>query len=61
MIPLSGRVPGELLDPLDLGTMTAAACSMFCGKVFVPLGFSHQREFISGRAMLGGGLGAHTT
>jgi hypothetical protein len=31
-IPLSGRVPGELLDPPDLATATAAACSMFRGK-----------------------------
>jgi hypothetical protein len=43
----------ELLYPLDLGMMIAVACSMFHGKVFVPLGFSHQREFIGGRAMLG--------
>jgi hypothetical protein len=51
----------ELLDPPDLGTMTVAACSMFRGKVFVSLGFSHRREFIGGRAMSGGGPGAHTT
>jgi hypothetical protein len=51
----------ELLDPPDLGTTTVAACSMFCGKVFVSLGFFHQREFIGGRAMSGGGPGVHTT
>jgi hypothetical protein len=51
----------ELLDPPDLGSMTTAACSMFHGKVIGPLGFSRRREFIGGRAMLEGGLGAHTT
>jgi hypothetical protein len=39
----------------------AAAYSMFHGKAIGPLGFSRRREFIGGRAMLGGGLGAHTT
>jgi hypothetical protein len=33
----------------------------FMEKVFVPLGFSHRREFIGGRAMSGDGPGAHTT
>jgi hypothetical protein len=32
----SGRVPEELLDPPDLATMTAAACSMFREKRSVP-------------------------
>jgi hypothetical protein len=41
--------------------MTTVACSMFRGKVFVPLGFSLQREFIGGMAMSGGGPGGHTT
>jgi hypothetical protein len=41
------------MDPPDLGTMTAVAWSMFCGKVFVSLGFSRRREFIGGRAMSG--------
>jgi hypothetical protein len=48
----------ELLDPPDLGTtMVVAACSMFRGKVIVPLGFSWQREFIGERAMSGSGPG----
>jgi hypothetical protein len=45
------------MDPPDLGTTMAAACSMFHGTVFVPLGFSRRREFIGGRAMSGGGPG----
>jgi hypothetical protein len=45
----------------DLGAMMVVACSMFRGKVFVYLGFSHRREFIGERAMSGGGPGAHTT
>jgi hypothetical protein len=31
----------ELLDPPNLASMMAAACSMFSGKEFRPLGFSH--------------------
>jgi hypothetical protein len=58
VIPLSGRVPG--LDPPDLASMTAAACGMFSGKEFGPLGFSHRGEYIGGRAMSGGGPGGHT-
>jgi hypothetical protein len=37
------------------------ACSVFHGKVFIPLGFSRQREFIGRRAMSGDGPGVHTT
>jgi hypothetical protein len=36
----------ELLDPPDLASMTAAACSLFRGKVVCPLGFSRRGEFI---------------
>jgi hypothetical protein len=39
----------------------SASCSMFHGKVFVPLGFSRRREFIGGGVMPGGGPGGHTT
>jgi hypothetical protein len=35
--------------------MTAAACSMFRGKVIGPLGFSRRGEYIGGRAASGGG------
>jgi hypothetical protein len=50
----------ELLDPPDLASMMAAACSMFSRKEFGPLGFSHRREYIGERAMLGGGPRGHT-
>jgi hypothetical protein len=40
--------------------MTAAAYSMFSRKEFGCLGFSHRGEYIGGRAMSEGGLGAHT-
>jgi hypothetical protein len=51
----------ELLDPTDLASMTAAACSMFFGKLIGSLGFSRRREYIGRRAALGGGPGGHTT
>jgi hypothetical protein len=47
----------ELLDPPDLASTTAAACSMFSGKLIGPLGFSPRGEYIGGRAMSGGGPG----
>jgi hypothetical protein len=40
--------------------MTAAAYSMFHGKLIGVLGFSHRGEYIGGRAVLGGGPRAHT-
>jgi hypothetical protein len=49
----------ELLDPPDLASTTTMACSMFSRKKFGPLGFSHRGEYIGGRAMSGGGPGAH--
>jgi hypothetical protein len=48
------------MDPLDLATMTAAACSMFLGKAIRPLGFSHRGEYIGERGALGGGPGGLT-
>jgi hypothetical protein len=51
----------ELLDPPDLASTTAAACSMFSGKLIGSLGFSCRGEYIDGRAMSGGGPGVHTT
>jgi hypothetical protein len=56
VIPLSGRVPGELLDPPDLASMTAVTCSMFSGKLIGSLGFSGRGEYMGGRAVSGGGL-----
>jgi hypothetical protein len=40
--------------------MTAAAYSMFHGKLIGCLGFSHQGEYIGGRTASGGGLGGPT-
>jgi hypothetical protein len=39
----------ELLDPPDLATTTAAACSMFRGKAICPIGFSRRGEYIGER------------
>jgi hypothetical protein len=50
----------EFLDPPDLTSMMAAACSMFSRKEFGPLGFSYWGEYIGGRAMSGDGPGGHT-
>jgi hypothetical protein len=41
MIPLSGRVPEELLEPPNLASMMTVAWSMFSGKLIGSLGFSH--------------------
>jgi hypothetical protein len=40
----------ELLDPPDLASMTAAACSMFRRKLIEGLGFPHRGEYIAGGA-----------
>jgi hypothetical protein len=40
----------ELLDPPDLTTAAATACSMFREKEICPLGFSHRGELIGERA-----------
>jgi hypothetical protein len=40
----------ELLDPLDIASTTAAACSMFRGKLIGVFGFSHRGEYIGRRA-----------
>jgi hypothetical protein len=45
------------MDPPDLTSMMAAACSMFLGKVIRPLGFSRRGEYIGERAASGGGPG----
>jgi hypothetical protein len=50
----------ELLDPADLASMMAAACSMFRGKLIGPLGFSRWGEYIGQRAASGGGPGGLT-
>jgi hypothetical protein len=50
----------ELLDPPDLASTMAAACSMFRGNWSGLFRFSRQGEYIGGRAALECGPGAHT-
>jgi hypothetical protein len=49
------------LDPPDLASTTAVACSMFRGKLIGPIRFSRRGEYIGGRAASEGGPGAHNT
>jgi hypothetical protein len=49
------------LDPPDLASMTAAACSMFHGKLIGGFRLSHRGEYIGGRVASGGGPGGPTT
>jgi hypothetical protein len=51
----------ELLDPPDLASTTAAAYSMFLGKLIGHLGFSRRGEYIGRRAALGARPGDPTT
>jgi hypothetical protein len=39
----------------------SGAAELYLGKMLIDLGFSHQKDYIGGRAMSGGGLGGHTT
>jgi hypothetical protein len=50
----------KLLDPPDLTTAIAAACSMFLGKAIHPLAFSRRGVFIGEGASSGGGPGGLT-
>jgi hypothetical protein len=50
----------ELLDPPDLDSMTAVACSIFLGKAIRPLGFSRRGVFIGEGASSRGGTGGLT-
>jgi hypothetical protein len=43
------------MDPPDLATTTAVACSMFREKAIRPLGFSRREELIGERATSEGG------
>jgi hypothetical protein len=61
MISLSGRVSGKASGPSRSRDDDGGGLQYVCGKVFVSFGFSRRREFIGGRAMSGGGPGAHTT
>jgi hypothetical protein len=49
------------MDPPDLASMMAVACSMFHGKLIGSFRFSRQGEYIGGRAASGGGPGGLTT
>jgi hypothetical protein len=51
----------ELLNPTNLASTTAAACSIFYRKLIGSLGFPRRGEYIGGRAASGGGPGGHTT
>jgi hypothetical protein len=48
------------MDPPNLDSTTAAACSMFLGKVIRPLGVSRRGDFIGEGASSGGGPGGLT-
>jgi hypothetical protein len=45
------------MDPPDLASMMAAACSRFRGKLIKAFRFSRRGEYISGRAASGSGPG----
>jgi hypothetical protein len=60
-IPHPGRVPEQRLLSPEIALRWRQRCGTFCGWMPIPLGFSHQREFIGGRAMSEGTQGAHTT
>jgi hypothetical protein len=58
--PSPARCQEELLDPPDLASTMAVACSMFRGKLIGSLGFSHRGEYIGERVASGGGQGGLT-
>jgi hypothetical protein len=60
-IPHPGRVPEQRLLSPELCLRWRQRCRTLSGKMPISLGFSHRRDYIGGRAMLGGGPGAHTT
>jgi hypothetical protein len=59
--PSSAGYREELLDPPDLVSTTAVACSMFSRKLIGSLGFSRWGEFIGGKVASEGGPGGPIT
>jgi hypothetical protein len=57
-IPCPGRVPEQRLLFPKIGLRRRRCCGTLSGKSTIPLGFSHRRNYIGGRAMSGGGPGA---
>jgi hypothetical protein len=60
-IPSPGRVPEQRLLSPKIGLRWRRHCRTFHGSMLDYLGFSRRRDFIGGRAMSEGALGAHTT
>jgi hypothetical protein len=61
VIPLSGRVPRRASRPSRSCVDDGGGLQYVFWKRVRPLGFSRRGEYIGGRAMSWGGLGAHTT
>jgi hypothetical protein len=59
--PVPAGCQNRDLCPLKLVFDGGGAAELFVGCMPTDLGFSPQREYIGGRAMSGGGPGAHTT
>jgi hypothetical protein len=59
-IPRPGRVPEQRLLSPKIDLRWWRRCRTFHRRRLDDLGFSPQREYIGGRAMSEGGLGAHT-
>jgi hypothetical protein len=60
-IPRPSRVPKQRLLSPKICLRWRRGCGNFHGWMPIDLGFSRQRHFIGGRAMLEGTRGAHTT
>jgi hypothetical protein len=60
-IPRPGRVPEQRLLSPEIGLRRRRRYGTLSGKTPIHLGFSYRRDYIGGRAMSGGGPGAHTT
>jgi hypothetical protein len=56
-----GRVPEQRLLSLKIGLRRRRRYGTLSGKMPIDLGFLRRKDYIGGRAMLGGGPGGHTT